>query len=199
MPSVFAAKVQRVSPVVDAETGTVRVTLEVKPEGKLRPGMFASVYLETERRENSLVIPRRALVLDSLGDTVYVAGEGVAERRDVVLGFREGDYVEVQSGLAEAEPIVVIGQDGLADGTPIQVASGEAAPSEGSAGGTPGTIPAAGDRRRLTDGPPMAGELTPERIESIRERMRERGMSEEKIDARVEQMKKRLGESGSDA
>jgi membrane fusion protein (multidrug efflux system) len=117
----FEARVLRLSPVVDGATGTVRVTLEVSGKGKLRPGMFASVFLETETREDALVIPKSALALESIGDTVYVAGEGVAERREVTLGFRQGDFVEVVQGLAEGERVVSVGQDGLSDGTPIQI------------------------------------------------------------------------------
>lgn len=117
----FAAEVLRISPVVDSATGTVRVTLEVKGEGKLRPGMFGSVFLETATHENALVIPRSALALESVGDTVYVAEGGVAERREIDLGVRQGDRVEVVSGLEEGDLVVTVGQDGLADGTPIQI------------------------------------------------------------------------------
>lgn len=117
----FQAKVLRISPVVDAATGTVKVTLEVEAEGLLRPGMFARVFVETESREDALVIPKSALSLDSIGDTVYVAEGEVAASRAVTLGFREGDYVEVLSGVEEGELVVVVGQDGLADGTPIRL------------------------------------------------------------------------------
>ena len=116
----FAARVDRIRPVVDAATGTVRVTLEVRTEGVLRPGMFARVFVETERRDGALVIPKSALSLESIGDVVYVASDGAASRREVTLGFREGDFVEVTAGLAEGEAVVVVGQDGLSDGTPVQ-------------------------------------------------------------------------------
>lgn len=124
----FAGRVLRIRPVVDAATGTVRVTLEVPSGERLRPGMFARVYVETETREDALVIPRAALSLESLGDTVYVAEGGVAARRDVRLGFREGDLVEVLSGLSEGERIVVVGHEGLSDGTPIRILGGDEAP-----------------------------------------------------------------------
>ncbi len=117
----FTARVLRLSPVVDAATGTVRVTLEVSGEGRLRPGMFASVFLETATHEEALVVPRSALALESVGDTVYVARGGVAERREIELGVRQGDRVEVLSGLEEGELVVTVGQDGLSDGTPIQI------------------------------------------------------------------------------
>ncbi len=140
----FQARVLRISPVVDAATGTVKVTLEVSVDGKLRPGMFAGVYLETEKRPDALVIPRTALSLESIGDTVYVAIGDKAARREVELGFQEGDAVEIVRGLEEGENVIVIGQDGLSDGTPIQVlaVTGGAAPAFSggppAGGGRPG-------------------------------------------------------------
>lgn len=112
----FDARVLRISPVVDAATGTIKVTLEVDGAGKLRPGMFASVFIETATRDDALVIPKNALALDSVEDAVYVAADGVASRRRLELGFEEGDFVEVLSGLSAGEPVVTVGQDGLSEG-----------------------------------------------------------------------------------
>ena len=119
----FDAGVLRLSPVIDAATGTMKVTLEVRSRGRLRPGMFARVFIETATRPDALVIPKSALSLESIGDTVFVADGDLASRREVELGFQEGDFVEVVSGVAEDESVIVVGQDGLSDGTPIQVMS----------------------------------------------------------------------------
>jgi membrane fusion protein (multidrug efflux system) len=123
----FPAQVGRISPVVDAATGTIRVTLEVQGREKLRPGMFASVYLEVDRHGDALTIPKAALSLESLGDTVYVANGEVASRRAVQLGFQEADRVEVLSGVEAGDRVITVGQDGLSDGTPIQVLAGPGA------------------------------------------------------------------------
>lgn len=120
----FPARVLRLSPVVDAVTGTVRVTLEVEAREKLRPGMFASVFLEVDRRESALVIPKAALSLESLGDTVYTVNGELAARRPVELGYQEAEIVEVLSGLAEGDRVIVVGQDGLSEGTPIRILEG---------------------------------------------------------------------------
>lgn len=139
----FEARVLRISPVVDSDTGTIRVTLEVDGEGRLRPGMFASVFLELERRDNALVIPKRALALDSLGDAVFVAVDGVARRRAVVLGFESTDHLEVVEGLEEGDAVVVVGQDGLSDETPVEVleVAGHATPPTVDVrGGRPGGV-----------------------------------------------------------
>ncbi len=220
----FPARVLRISPVVDPATGTVKVTLEVQAQGRLRPGMFASVFVETDVHENAIVVPKQALVLESTSDTVYVAvddGEGgtVAQRRELELGYEESDSLEVLSGLREGEDVVIVGQDGLSDQTPIsideregpaaaramftavpaadaerpaQVGAGQAAPADGAA-------PAAGQaapQPRRPDGPGSGppggfdpGQLTPERIEMMRTRMREFGMTDEQIDQRIEAMK----------
>jgi membrane fusion protein (multidrug efflux system) len=173
----FSANVSRLRPTVDASTGTFTATLEVEGQGKLRPGMFASVYLETDTHEDAIVIPRNALVLDSLGDTVYVKAGDLAERREVRLGLRSEDSVEVLEGLTEGELLIVVGQDGLADGTPVSVIGDEPPVETASAG--------------QSSGPP------PEAIEMMRQRMKERGMSNEEIEQRLQQIRKE-GPPGSE-
>lgn len=204
----FEARVQRIRPVVDAETGTVRVTLEIDAQGRLSPGMFARVFLQTETRQGALVVPKTALALESVGDTVYVAEDGVAHRREVSLGFREGDSVEVLSGLEEGERVVVVGQQSLSDGTPIQIlagpGAGETPSSQPAAAGAPnpgdraGAGPGAGPDAGPGAGPGAgAGPPSPEQLEQIKERMRARGMSEEQIEERLRQRRAGGGPGGS--
>ncbi len=164
----FLARVLRIRPTVDAVTGTVTVTLEVEGQSKLRPGMFARVFVETDTRQGVIVIPRGALVLDSIGDIVFVRDVDMAVRREVVLGIREGEVVEVEQGLAEGDSLIVLGQEGLADGTPITVLD------DGSS---------SGERSGPPEGP------SEDQIEEMRTRMRERGLSDDEISKRIEQMR----------
>ncbi|MBZ0112784.1 MAG: efflux RND transporter periplasmic adaptor subunit [Thermoanaerobaculia bacterium] len=189
----FEARVIRISPVVEAESGTVKVTLEAAPQGQLRPGMFASVALELEAREGALIIPKVALSLDSIGDTVFVAKDGAAERREITVGFRDGQRLEVLEGLQRGEEVVVLGQDGLADGTPIQVLS-----ASGEIVGTPAQSATSGDEGRGGSGPPRfeGGEMTPEQLEAIKERMRSRGLSEAQIEERLKNLREGGGPPG---
>jgi membrane fusion protein (multidrug efflux system) len=186
----FQAKVLRISPVVDATTGTIKVTLEVRSEGKLRPGMFARVFLETATRHGALVIPKASLSLESIGDTVYVAdaGAGVASRREVSLGFREGDFVEVTEGVAEGESVVVVGHDGLSDGTPVQVLGDEgfAPPVEAAASAGPAPERMGGGPPRGPGGRPDFSAMSPEQLARAKEFMRARGMTDEQIEARIQ-------------
>lgn len=180
----FSAKVLRIRPIVDSATGTVRVTLDVDAEGLLRPGMFARVFVETESRQNALVIPKAALSLESIGDTVYVAASQMASRRNVELGFREGDYVEVREGVSAGELVIVVGQDGLSDGTPINILAGDAelmaqGPSATPSEGSPGDLP------RGPDGRPDFSQMTPEQLERARDSMRARGLTDAQIEERL--------------
>lgn len=191
----FTAQVLRIRPVVDAATGTVRVTLDVEARGRLRPGMFARVYVETETRDNTLVIPKAALSLESIGDTVYVASGEEASRRSVALGFREGDYVEVLEGVEAGEQVIVIGQDGLSEGTPINILAADGvrtaqAPAVGRSAEPSTPVQGPGDIPRGPDGRPDFSKMSPEQLERVKQRMRERGMTDEEIE-------QRLGSAGS--
>ena len=182
----FEARVLRISPVVDATTGTIRVTLQVRARGKLNPGMFASVFLVTDTHNDAVVMPKRALSIESLSDTVFVAEGGQAVRRDIELGYEETDIVEVVSGLRAGERVIVVGQDGLTDGTPVQILKGPGAEdmttaqNEGESFERP---PGAGGRGG--DHRPDFSDMTPEQLERVKDRMRERGMTDEQIEQAI--------------
>ncbi len=189
----FQATVLRISPVVDATTGTIRVTLQVRARGRLSPGMFARVFLVTDVHDDAVVMPKRALSIESLSDTVFVVNdEGQAERRAVELGYEETEVVEVLSGLEAGDRVIVVGQDGLTDGTPIQVLKGPGAvapPSRAADADRPpsgGNGPGSGSG---SGGPPGGrmdlSKATPEQLELVKQRMRDRGMTDEQIEQTI--------------
>jgi len=157
--------------------------------------MFARVFVETETRENALVVPKAALSLESVGDTVYVAIDGKASRREVELGFRQGDLVEIVRGVSEGEQVVVVGQDGLSEGTPLQVLSGLGESARGDtasslsvrasapAPGPPGPDDGSGKRSRT--GRPDFADMTDKQLEQVKARMRSMGLTDEQIEERI--------------
>jgi len=116
----FPAEIVRISPTVDTETGTFRATAVINnATGRLAPGMFARFTIAYDTHENALVIPARALLDEDDGTAVYVVdGESVIRRR-IVTGLRSGDDIEVLDGLDAEDRIVVVGQDGLRDGSRV--------------------------------------------------------------------------------
>jgi membrane fusion protein (multidrug efflux system) len=120
----FDASILRVSPVVDPETGTFKVTVAVTdPENRLKPGMFGRFQIIYERRENVLLIPRMAVLEDDAEKTVFVVEDGVARRRTVETGYSRGENIEVVEGLSGDESVITLGQTGLKDGAEVSVVS----------------------------------------------------------------------------
>lgn len=98
----------------------VRVSVP-NPARTLRPGMFArgSVVLEKRR---GVVVPKDAIVATEDGKlALFVAKNGKAERRIVTVGVQTAEISEILTGVASGEPIIVVGQGGLADGAAIKV------------------------------------------------------------------------------
>lgn len=117
----FAATVVRVAPVVDRASGTIAAVVGIdNRDGALRPGLFVRLGVNYQRIEDALLAPRAA-VLESDGQRhVFVVADGKAQRRSVQLGLADGDRVQVLDGLAAGDQVVVVGQNALTDGTPVQ-------------------------------------------------------------------------------
>ncbi len=118
----FKGVIKMISPVVDPESGTSKVTIDIDDRQRLlKPGMFASVYITTQTHQNTLIIPKKSLVLETDVDQVYIYRDGTAHKVNLELGFTSGEKVEVLDGLQEGELVVTAGQDGLREGLPIRI------------------------------------------------------------------------------
>ena len=118
----FSGRIRMISPEVDPASGTVKVTLEVASAGVLKPGMFATVRIITEQRPQTLIVPKKALILETDEDDVFLIEADKVRRVSVELGFVEGDQVEIVSGLKEGDQVVTIGHEGLKDGAAVRLA-----------------------------------------------------------------------------
>jgi membrane fusion protein (multidrug efflux system) len=129
----YAGRIERLSPVVDPTTGTIKVTVEVPEQEGLRPGMYVDVALVTAVHTDALLVPKRALVYDA--DQVFVFrlkpdGKHV-QRLRVVPRLEDRTNVEPAGGLAAGDKVVVAGQAGLKDGALVRMA-GTKAPTASS-------------------------------------------------------------------
>ena len=126
----IVASVTRMSPVVDPETGTFKLTIEISDESRrIKPGMFARIGVVVDQRENALRIPRGALLEDDQTTSVYVVVDGLAKRRDVETGYSDRGMVEIVSGLTDDEQVVTVGQLGLNDGAKVSIIDRDATPT----------------------------------------------------------------------
>ena len=105
---VFEGRIAYVYPTLKAETRTVPVRIELaNAQGKLKPAMFADVELPAGGSVAAITVPSSA-VIDSGNRQVVIVqlGEGRFEPRNVRLGQRGGERVEILEGIKEGEAIV---------------------------------------------------------------------------------------------
>ncbi len=118
-------EVDRISPVVDTETGTVKVTARFNEvSGRFRPGSFVRVDIETDTREGVVLIPKQAVVEEE-GESyvVLIDEDSVARRSAVVLGYQNGTAIEAKSGVLPGDSVVIAGQGRLKNGDKTRVVS----------------------------------------------------------------------------
>jgi Cu(I)/Ag(I) efflux system membrane fusion protein len=110
---VYEGTVAYIYPTLSKVTRTLTVRLEFEnPEIRLKPGMFATVYIQYRRLDDVLSIPTEAILDSGRRKIVFSSvGNGRFEPREIVTGLVGDRHVtEVRSGLAEGEEIVVSGQ-----------------------------------------------------------------------------------------
>ncbi len=118
----FTGRIRQISPVVDTATGTVKLTVEaVKTPSGVRPGAFVTIDIVQETHARAVLLPRDAVIRELQDAYVFVARGEVAEKRTISLGLEEGDHVEAISGVEPGDQVIVAGQGGLKDGSPIKI------------------------------------------------------------------------------
>ena len=137
----FSGRVSRVAPVFDPATRTAEMEIEVPNTGfRLKPGMYARVHLTVETRQDALTVPRNAIVDFEGRSGVFTAGTPAAGTAGgsqppansmtakfvpVQVGIRDGENVEVRSGIEEGSRVITTGALALRDGDRIVAAAGE--------------------------------------------------------------------------
>jgi membrane fusion protein (multidrug efflux system) len=131
----FKGQVTNLDSRVDPVTRSIFVRAEIpNPDGALRPGMFMTVALQGDVIP-TLMVPEAAIVPEQGRTYVFVAAQGVAQRREVTVGRRKPGEVEITVGVKEGERVVTDGTQNLQNGSKIHdqaVVKDPAAESTGS-------------------------------------------------------------------
>src|SRR5210317_1439975 len=107
----IAAAVSRVSPVIDPQTGTFKITVEiVDKKRRIKPGMFGRIGVIYDVHEDALQIPRSAIIEDRGTASVFVIDGDRAIRRPVSTGYSNRGMVEITTGLQDGEQVVTVSQ-----------------------------------------------------------------------------------------
>ena len=124
--NVIPAYVKRISPIVEARAGTVKVTVGVKELGALRPGMWVDVELVLNTKREAILIPKKSIIYDN--DQTYAfklfinSTNGVKRvKRQLVLPLNADKvHIEPTNGFDVGEKIVIAGQSGLKEDSLIR-------------------------------------------------------------------------------
>ena len=120
----FRGLVDFADPQVDPRTGTFSVRAEMpNPEHVLLPGKFTKVKLLLDVRENAVVVPSKALVIEKGGAYLFVVRpDSIVEKRFVETGPELGNSIVIERGLVQGEDIVTEGYHKLSHGMKVQPA-----------------------------------------------------------------------------
>lgn len=121
---VFAAFVSH----MDAQAHPVRHCVRCRarvdaPSNLLRHGLYARVQVVTRVNDGVVIAPQAAVETRGTSNYVYVVEGGKARHRNVKIGGRSGDNVEVLRGLSSDEDVIIAGQIRVQDGFPVFVVS----------------------------------------------------------------------------
>jgi Cu(I)/Ag(I) efflux system membrane fusion protein len=108
----FDGRVGAILPEVNAATRTLRARIELKnPDGRLKPGMYATLQFAGQRRKEAVLVPTEAVIRTGTRDVVIVAlGGGKFRAAPVEVGAEAGGQSEIRKGLRPGERVVLSGQ-----------------------------------------------------------------------------------------
>jgi membrane fusion protein, multidrug efflux system len=117
----FEGAITRFSYALDESTKTMATEIEIpNPDLALRPGMWASVEIELQRKENALLIPAEALVTEKNKNCVFIVSDGKAKKVSVTTAFDDGVNVEILKGCGPGDAVIVAGKQSVIDGQKVQ-------------------------------------------------------------------------------
>ena len=118
---VFAGEVYSKNLAADPLSKTFKVEIKIdNPEMKIKAGVYADISIEYIRKENVYLLPLTALLA---GDKEVLVNEnGIARKRAVTMGVKNGTRFEVIAGVRPDESVIVEGNYDLKDGTAVVTA-----------------------------------------------------------------------------
>ena len=120
---VFTARVRFVSPALKADQRALTVeAVAANPDGRLKPGLFATALLQQPSPAPALLVPADAVETVAGTSRVYtITADLKVEERIVTTGEKVGDRIEIASGVKAGERVAANPRGKLVDGTRVQI------------------------------------------------------------------------------
>jgi membrane fusion protein (multidrug efflux system) len=117
----FQGTITRFAYALDESTKTMATEIEIaNPDLALRPGMWAVVEIELQKKENALLIPAEALVTEKDKNSVFIVRDNKAQKVAVQCGFDDGVNVEILKGCSPNDSVIVAGKQSVTDGQKVK-------------------------------------------------------------------------------
>lgn len=116
----FTATLLRVNAALDRTTRTATAEYHITdPKHLLKPGMYATLHLQSGNRNAVLTLPKESLLSDDAGKYVMLAvnknGKKVARKQSVGTGLSDDMHTEIRNGLSLTDTVIVAGQQNVRD------------------------------------------------------------------------------------
>jgi len=122
---VFQGKITKISPIINLANRAFPIEILIlNPENKLKSGMFAKVEIIIESRENAITVRKEVILGKEPNAYVYIVENNIAKLRNVKIGIRSADRVEISEGVQKGDLVVVLGQQRLYDGAQVRIDTG---------------------------------------------------------------------------
>jgi len=120
---IFTGEISKVSEVVDTQTRTLPIEIKIPNLGhRLKSGMFCRIKIIASQHNDVLVLLQDAVIQEQDASYVFVVEDHTARKRKITPGIQEDSRIEILDGLKEGEKVIVFGQQGLKDGTSVEIA-----------------------------------------------------------------------------
>jgi len=124
----YPGNVVTVSPAADPNSATVQVWIELaNPNEQLKPGATAHAAIVTGAIQNALIVPPSAILSGEQGGAavLVVSADSIAHKREVSIGVRGADKVQIANGVQPGEQVVTVGGMGVEDNARVRVVHAE--------------------------------------------------------------------------
>jgi multidrug efflux pump subunit AcrA (membrane-fusion protein) len=129
----YTGKVSVVSPATDPAAATVQVWIELpNPGERLKPGATAHASIVTETVRNASLVPAAAILPGEEGGAavLVITADSIAHKRNVTVGVRQGDRLQILNGVLPGEQVVTVGGMGVDDKQKVKIIEANAPPPD---------------------------------------------------------------------
>jgi len=114
---IFTGVVKEISAALHPVVRKLKIEIELdNTEHLLKPGMYVKIELITNYYSNILTVPKTAVLNDN---ELFIIENGYAKKVNVVCGVSDDNNIEIKSGVKEGQQVIIEGNYGLSDNTPV--------------------------------------------------------------------------------